>query len=134
MTKEKTIHYLFISDESAIATVFLRLKEKLANFSPDHVSLIYFSDQGFIFRKELEVLSRHFPSKLLVYFESKGSAAGMSELRETIEVILNENTRDLWQVRIQGEEELLNQSYQHLVFLGMDTDRIATELVRFPDY
>jgi hypothetical protein len=68
---ENSIHWVFITDESGMATIFPQIKAKLTASGMHHVSVVYYSpNQIFNFRRELDILVRHYPTVLFTYLIS----------------------------------------------------------------
>jgi ferredoxin-NADP reductase len=118
--QNQTNHYIFICDESSIDTVFYHLKDKLRENKAHHVSLIYaVTESNFLFKRELKTLKEHFYQQLQVFTESINKAFPAYIRQETLEVILNENTRDHIYIGISGIEDFTFSVRQQLDFLGI---------------
>lgn len=118
--QNQTYHYLFICDESRIDTAFYQLKDRLRENKGHHVSLIYaVADGHFLFKRELKNLKEHFYQQLQVFTETIADAFPAYIRQETLEVILNENTRDHINIFIGGIEDFSFSVRQQLEFLGI---------------
>ncbi|NBA84669.1 hypothetical protein GVN16_02800 [Emticicia sp. CRIBPO] len=118
--QNQTYHYIFICDESSIDTAFYQLKDKLRENRDHHVSLVYaVAESHFLFKRELKTLKEHFYQQLQVFTETIAEAFPAYIRQETIEVILNENTRDHIYIGIRGIEDFTFSVRQQLEFLGI---------------
>ncbi|GAB3265013.1 hypothetical protein GCM10027347_32470 [Larkinella harenae] len=126
-----TFHYLFITDEVGIGEVFPRLKARLVEQPTNHVSLIYFSAAGkYVFRRELDILRLHFPAQFIPFYESRQTDLSAFVPQETIEVILNENTRDQLHISLDGSDDFVLSAQEQLHFLGVEKDAIHPHFLR----
>lgn len=79
----------------------------------DHISLLYFSDNGsYIFQEEVNILTVRFPASLIVYFKNKPQ-------REFLETILNTNTKKHIEFILSVNEEWQYTIMEDLAFLGV---------------
>ncbi|KAA9340384.1 hypothetical protein [Larkinella humicola] len=126
-----TAHYVFITDENGIDVVFNPLKSRLLENNTFHVSLLYLSDSNvFVFQRELDALSRHFPSQFLIYYEIKNRRFDAFMPQETIEVVLNSNTRDELYFSVAGSEEFVASVIDQLRFLGINETEITADFFK----
>jgi len=82
-------HLVLVADSDGINTVFLMLVERLKDdrLYGEHLTLLYVSDNyGFVFKEELDILTKRFPTRFLTCYES-------SHRQETLEAIININTK-----------------------------------------
>ena len=81
-------HKVFIVDDDGISAVYPLLLRLLQNVEHNktHISLLYISPtKNYVFKEELEILMRRFPTVFISYFRSKPE-------QEILETILNTNT------------------------------------------
>ena len=115
------IHYVFFADDLGIASIYPTLKDRLAKSSYTHVSLLYCSANNlYEFQRELEILQRHFPTSLLVYYYSKKSTGQWIIQQSEIEAVLNANTMRKMSFIISGNELFTKSIKEVLLFLGID--------------
>ncbi len=119
------VHYVFIADEEGIIRLFPVLKSILGEEKGHHVSLLYYSRKDvFVFRRELEVLNKHFYREFLVRYEAGHEEIIPAVKLETLESILNSNTMPEMFFRIEGEEEFVAGAEQQLYFLDIPKKNI----------
>ncbi|OIN58272.1 hypothetical protein [Arsenicibacter rosenii] len=125
----KTVHYLYITDESGIGDVFPAIKQNLVGYPSTHVSLIYASGtSAHVFAPELHILSRHFPTQFipaLVY-----DPENRFDHQATIETMLNANTRDQLKISVAGMPEFVSVVRDQLLFLGIKKETIHLHFLR----
>ncbi|PSL29728.1 ferredoxin reductase domain-containing protein [Chitinophaga ginsengisoli] len=115
------IHYVFFADDLGIASVYPALKDRLAKPGYTHVSLLYRSaDSLYAFQKELEILHRHFPTRLLIYYYSGKPARQWIIEQGDIEAVLNANTMRQMSFIISGNELFTKNIKEVLLFLGIE--------------
>lgn len=125
---EKSIHYIFFTDDLGIASIFPAIKQKLAELRHKHVSLLYCSASNrHIFRKELEILQAHFPSQLLVCYHSDALNDHCIVEQEDIEALLNANTMQQMEFIVSGNAEFVQKVSSVLNFLGIDSIQIQEQ-------
>jgi ferredoxin-NADP reductase len=112
-------HYVFIADEMGMASVFPELKMRLAEDRPTAITILYHSQNNqFLFRKELDILGWHFPSRLYVSYEANRSDD--SPLNQaSIEAVINANTIRVIQFILSGNSGFIQHAKEILLFLGI---------------
>jgi len=122
------IHYVFFADDLGIASIYPTLKDRLAKSGHTHVSLLYCSaNSPYEFQKELEILQRHFPTRLLVCYYSKKSTGQWGIQQSEIEAVLNANTMRQMSFTISGNESFTNSIKELLLFLGIENVTIQEQ-------
>lgn len=123
---DHTQHHVFVTDETGIAGSYQQAKKCLVQHPGDHVSLLFFAENNeVLFSKEMTILHNHFPERFLVYDELLSTLHPGVLPQETLESVINENTRDEMSFLINGEAGFTDLIRQSLVFLGIDPERIA---------
>ncbi len=123
---DHTQHHVFVTDETGIAASYQHAKNRLVQHPDDHVSLLFFAENNeALFSKEMTILHNHFPERFLVYDELLSTLHPGLLPQETLESVINENTRDEMAFFITGEAGFADLIRQSLVFLGIDPQRIA---------
>ena len=123
---DHTQHHVFVTDETGIAESYQHAKDRLVQHPDDHVSLLFFAEpNNALFSKEMTILHSHFPERFLVYDEPLSALHPGVLPQETLEPVINENTRDEMSFFITGEAGFTALIRQSLVFLGIDPQRIA---------
>jgi len=123
-----SIHYLYFADDLGIATIFPALKDRLAEPGHQHVSLLYYSvNNTHIFKKELEILQKHFPSQFLVSYLSKALTGQWIFQQDDVESVLNANTMQHMRFIISGNEAFAEHVKDQLTFLGITTIQIQEQ-------
>ena len=113
-------HLVFVADSDGINTVFLMLVERLKDdrLYGEHLTLLYVSDNyGFVFKEELDILTKRFPTRFLTCYES-------SHRQETLEAIINTNTKKQMEFHLDLAEEERHSICSELHFLGIDNRNI----------
>ena len=113
-------HLVFIADKDGINTVFPILVQRLKNErSYGHLlTFIYVSDNmEFIFKNELDILAKRFPTKFLVCYEKH-------HRQETVEAIINTNTKKMMEFHLDLAEQEMESMISELHFLGIETHDI----------
>jgi len=124
---DHTQHHVFVTDETGIAESYQHVKNRLVKHPDDHVSLLFYAENNeAIFSKEIKILHNHFPERFLVYDELLSTLHPGVLPQETLESVINENTRDEMSFLIAGEAGFTDLIRQSLVFLGIDPQRIAS--------
>ncbi|MCF6405680.1 hypothetical protein L3C95_22435 [Chitinophaga filiformis] len=122
------IHYVFFADDLGIASIYPALKDRLAKPGHTHVSLLYCSaDNPYEFQKELEILQKHFPTRLLVYYYSKRPTGQWAIQQSEIEAVLNANTMRQMSFIISGNELFTANVKEVLLFLGIENVAIQEQ-------
>lgn len=125
----KTVHYLYITDETGIDDVFPAIKRKLVEHTSTHVSLIYASGTpAHVFAPELHLLSRHFPVQFIPCLVQ--DADNRFDHQSIIETILNADTRDRLLVSVSGQEDFVSAVEAQLQFLGVKKDTTGLHFLR----
>lgn len=113
-------HIVFIADNEGIDIGFPEIV-KLLKYEPPtnmHISLLYISESAdFIFRNELKVLTKRFPTTLITYYSS-------TLQQETIEMIINTNTKPKIEFFLSVNEELQATIFNKLRFLSINIEDI----------
>ena len=124
---DHTQHHVFVTDETGIAESYQQAKNCLVQHPDDHVSLLFFAENNeALFSKEMTILHNHFPERFLVYDELLSTLHPGVLPQETLESVINENTRDEMSFFIAGQAGFTDLIRQSLVFLGIDPQRIAS--------
>ncbi|TKT86542.1 hypothetical protein [Dyadobacter frigoris] len=124
---DHTQHHIFVTDETGIAESYQNAKNRLVQHPDDHVSLLFFAENNdALFSREMTILHNHFPERFLVYDELLSTLHPGVLPQETLESVINENTRDEMSFFITGETGFRDLIRRSLVFLGIDTQRIAS--------
>lgn len=80
-------HLVFVADSDGINTVFPMLVERLKDdrLYGEHLTLLYVSDKyGFVFKEELDILTKHFPIRFLTCYESSHRQETLTDVCETV--------------------------------------------------
>lgn len=126
---DNSVHWVFITDESGMATIFPQVKSKLTTKGIHHISVVYYSpDQVFSFRRELDILVRHYPTVLFTYFISSEVSDNFFQEHPELESIINANTMSQMEFMICGNEEFCEKSAALLRFLDIQEITIQKSL------
>jgi ferredoxin-NADP reductase len=126
--EEMGIHYIFITDDLGIASVFPAIKFKLTDLNCQQVSLLYFSvNKQHIFQKELQILERRFPTQLYVSYISKEIEAATVFPNEEIEAVLNANTMKRMDFILSGNQEFIEKVKSILHFFDINEIQIQEQ-------
>ncbi|MFC5412168.1 hypothetical protein ACFPMF_22775 [Larkinella bovis] len=126
-----TIHFLFITDETGMGAAFALLKSSLVAHPANHVSLVYHSPaEPPVFQRELAILSRHFPTQFIPYYETGQPTELTFVPQETLEAILNTNTREELRILIYGTDEFMTSVREQLLFLNVEKKAIKLHFLR----
>ncbi|MDI9861754.1 hypothetical protein [Flectobacillus roseus] len=126
---DNSIHWVFITDESGMATIFPQVKTKLTTSGMHHVSVVYYSpNQIFNFRRELDILVRHYPTVLFTYLISTEVFDNFFQEHPELESIINANTMSQMEFMICGNEEFCEKSAALLRFLDIQEITIQKSL------
>ena len=110
-------HWILITDEIGIASVFPKLKGKLVEARLTAITILYYSHSDqFLFQRELTMLERHFPTRLYTICESFMS---FELCQATIEAVINVNTAPAMSFMISGNSEFTEKFKEILSFLGI---------------
>ncbi|MBO9728603.1 MAG: hypothetical protein J7623_08205 [Chitinophaga sp.] len=113
-------HSVFVADHEGIDIGFPEIVELLKYVPPSsmHISLLYISKSAdFIFRRELKVLAKRFPATFIAYYNRMLQ-------QETIEMIINTNTKPEIEFFLSVNEELQVTILDKLQFLNIDIENI----------
>ncbi|SHM95285.1 hypothetical protein [Chitinophaga sp. CF418] len=122
------IHYVFIADDLGIASIYPALKDRLAKQGHTHVSLLYCAaHSSYEFQRELEILQKHFPTRLLVYYYLKKSTGQWTIQQSEIEAVLNANTMRQMSFIISGNGLFTANVKELLLFLGIENVAIQEQ-------
>jgi ferredoxin-NADP reductase len=127
-TSETNIHHVFLADDIGLASLFPKLKERLAQPGYKHVTLVYYSSSDpQAFHPELGILQNHFPTQLFVLYCYK-DRPGFREFRnEDIEAILNANTMQRMEFILSGMENFVARASGMLRLLGIQDWQIQEQ-------
>jgi hypothetical protein len=129
MTDQTSLHSVFIIDEKGIISIFPELKQMLALEAESHATIIYCSDEdNSIFERELEILQKRYPTRLILYPVQANVIDISTSLLELLEAVINSNTRNRQIFILSGNEELIYIATNHLWFLGISKNQIKTVL------
>jgi ferredoxin-NADP reductase len=129
MIDKTALHSVYIIDEEGIISIFEELKEMLALQPESHTTLIYCSAKNnAIFDKELEILQKRYPTRLILYPVREKVIDISASLQELLEAVINSNTKYRQIFILSGNEELIYIASNHLWFLGISKNQIQ---VRF---
>jgi len=127
-TSETNIHYVFLTDDAGLASVFPKLKDCLSLPGYRHVTLLYLSSgKSRIFHKELYILQKHFPTQLFVLLRSKLRPGQGESCQQDLEAILNANTMQHMEFILSGLEEFVQKAGDMLHFLGIKKFQIQEQ-------
>lgn len=122
------IHYIFITDDLGIASVFPIIKFKLTDLNCQQVSLLYFSvNKQHVFQKELQILERRFLTQLYVSYLSKDIENLSVFPNEEIEAVLNANTMQRMDFILSGNEEFIENVKRILIFFDISEVQIQKQ-------
>ncbi|MBD1365409.1 hypothetical protein IDJ77_16465 [Mucilaginibacter sp. ZT4R22] len=122
------VHYIYITDDLGIASVFPTIKLKLTDEEYQQVSLLYFSvNEQYVFRKELQILERRFLTQLYVSYTSKDIQATTLSPNEEIEAVLNANTMQRLDFILSGNEEFIEKIKSILFFFDINEVQIQEQ-------
>lgn len=122
------IHYIFITDDLGIASVFPIIKFKLTDLNCQQVSLLYFSvNKQHVFQKELQILERRFLTQLYVSYLSKDIETLTVFPNEEIEAVLNANTMQRMDFILSGNEEFIENVKRILIFFDISEVQIQKQ-------
>ncbi|WP_026994943.1 hypothetical protein [Flectobacillus major] len=123
------IHWVYITDESGMATVFPQLKAKLVGKELHHVSVVYYAPtKVFHFQRELEILLRHYPTVLFVYFIIAEVADNFFQEHPELESIINANTMTSMEFVVCGSDAFCLKATELLHFLDIQQITIQNPL------
>jgi len=130
-------HIVLIADESGIASVFSKLKSRLADRSAGYLTLVYarLNNSSIpLFGDELQYLEKRFSDMLEIkIIEHEENVAIMkSKLKHTFEVLLNCSITNELTFFAGGHYELVEHVKKLLVFLGVRPTQITTEIYTSP--
>jgi hypothetical protein len=126
--KEMGIHYIFITDDLGIASIFPTIKFKLTDLKCQQVSLLYFSViKQHVFQKELQILERRFLTQLYVSYLSKEIETLTVLPNEEIEAVLNANTMQRMDFILSGNEEFIGKVKSILIFFDISEVQIQKQ-------
>lgn len=122
-------HLVILADEAGIANVFLHIKELLASGPQSMLTLFYYSsDPVFVFKRELDILERHFFVQFFVNYEN----ARLNEIEiihhESLEAAINANVWPKMSFQIAGEQSLIEKAKSLLCFLGIDDIQVIAQV------
>lgn len=113
-------HRVFVADNGGIDIGFPEIVE-LLKYDPSsdmHISLLYISQSAnFVFRRELKVLTKRFPTAFITYYNR-------TLQQEIIEMIINTNTKPKIEFFLSVNEELQVMILDKLRFLNIDIENI----------
>lgn len=113
-------HIVYVVDEVGISEVFVVLKGNLADTQLPMLSLLYYShSDSFVFKKELEILQKRFPSKFIVSYETGILDGNWMFGQPTVEAIINTNTLPKMCFIISGKSTFIDSAKQLLHFLSV---------------
>lgn len=122
------IHYIFITDDLGIASVFPVIKSKLTDLDCQQVSLLYFSvSTEHVFQKELQILERRFLTELYVSYISKEIEGITVFPNEEIEAVLNANTMPRMDFILSGNNEFIEKVKGVLIFFDINNVQIQEQ-------
>jgi len=122
------IHYIFITDDLGIASIFPAIKFKLTDLNCQQVSLLYFSvNKRHVFQKELQILERRFLTHLYVSYLSKAIEGITVFPNEEIEAVLNANTMQRMDFILSGNEEFIEKVKSILMFFDISEVQIQKQ-------
>jgi len=110
---------LYLVDDAGMAEIFVELKEQLTEPLPTLVTLMYCSEQGEIFKKELEILEARFATKFFLVYQARRFSIHWTVEQENLEAIINANTLPGISVVISGEDMFVERAKELLYFLGV---------------
>lgn len=117
---DNSIHWVFITDESGMATIFPQVKAKLVSKGLHHVSVVYYSpNEVFSFQRELDILVRHYPTVLFTYLISSEVSDNFFQEHPELESIINANTMNQMEFVVCGNEEFCEKARELLHFLDI---------------
>jgi hypothetical protein len=120
-------HFIFIVDENGIAVTYPEIKQRVVEKQDSHVSVISFSEnEHYLFMKEMNILHNHFPDRFLSYFEVTATLQPGLEPQETIESVINENTRVSLHFVVAGRDSFIDLVQAYLSFLGIESSIISS--------
>ena len=126
--EEMGIHYIFITDDLGIASVFPAIKFKLTDLNCQQVSLLYFSvNKEHVFQKELQILERRFLTQLYVSYISKEIEDVTVLPNEEIEAVLNANTMPRMDFILSGNAEFIEKVKSLLIFFDISNIQIQEQ-------
>lgn len=126
---ENSIHWVYITDESGMSTIFPQIKAKLTAKGIHHVSVVYYSPaQVFSFRRELDILVRHYPTVLFAYLISSEVSDNFFQEHPELESIINANTMNQMEFLVCGNEEFCEKATALLHFLDIQQINIQKSL------
>ena len=122
------IHYIFITDDLGIASIFPAIKFKLTDLNCQQVSLLYFSvNKRHVFQKELQILERRFLTHLYVSYLSKAIEGITVFPNAEIEAVLNANTMQRMDFILSGNEEFIEKVKSILMFFDISEVQIQKQ-------
>jgi len=126
--EEMGIHYIFITDDLGIASVFPAIKFKLTGLKCQQVSLLYFSvNNQHVFQKELQILEKRFLTQLYVSYISKEIEDVTILPNEEIEAVLNANTMPHMDFILSGNAEFIEKVKSLLIFFDISNIQIQEQ-------
>lgn len=126
-------HFVFVTNEAGISSVFGQIKEKLKFAPHSYLSLVYCTtDEHPLFRSELENLERRYPSQLITYYtlppdpEQKESPGACQKI---LEMIINSNTSEWMQFKLTGGEDFCVATEDRLRYLGVISNQVQSQII-----
>ncbi|MVT08720.1 hypothetical protein [Chitinophaga tropicalis] len=114
-------HLIFLADEIGMASVFPELKSRLADNSDVMITLLYYlHDDNTIFLKELNILEKHFPSRLYISYESFAPGKVVILNQDNIEAVINANTAVEMKFIVSAGKAFTENAIDLLRFLGIE--------------
>jgi len=132
--QHKNAHFVFVTGDNDIHTVFDLIKLKLKTAHNSCLTLIYSTSACIsqpLFKAELEYLEKRFPSKLITHYLFSAKPAlpeNTSWLQQILEIVINSNTSTVMPFLIIGDEDLSALVSDRLHFLGIKSNHIYSHI------
>jgi Na+-transporting NADH:ubiquinone oxidoreductase subunit NqrF len=132
--KEENAHFVFVTGENGIHTVFDLIKSKLKNDQNSCLTLIYFTTAYVsqpLFKAELESLEKRFPTKLITHYLFSANQINPENTtwhQQILEIVINSNTCNTMPFLILGDDELVAFVSDRLHFLGVKSNHIYSHI------
>jgi len=134
--QEKKAHFVFVTGENGIPTVFDLVKSKLKNDQKSCLTLIYFTSAYAsqpLFKAELESLEKRFPTKLITHYSFSTNANHPEDTawhQQVLEIVINSNTFNTMSFLIIGNDELVASVTDRLHFLSVKSNHIYSHIIK----
>ncbi len=115
--KTEEIHQVIITNEAGMASVYPYFRAMFGDKKASRISLLYFSEEGFLFKRETEILRTANPSVFMVFYQAVNPVEDF--LKADLEAVINANTCKVMRFLLSGSEAFNSAMTEVLHFLGI---------------